>query len=370
LQPVAGAEGPVDELRIDAFTNTPVAIVDSSFMPKTTWIDPQLKAIAEKAERAFKGKIVSLESWTNDRTRAILRVSSGDAPATYYLLDAAAMRADIVGEEYPQLAGQRLGSKTSITYAARDGVSIPAFLTLPANKPATNLPLVVLPHGGPEAQDSPDFDWLSQFIATLGYAVLQPQFRGSSGLGAAWADSGRGQWGARMQDDLTDGVKALIAKGTVDPKKVCIVGASYGGYAALAGAAFTPDLYACAASVNGVSDLNAMLGALKKRAGGGTSVAINYWVEHFGEKSDAELARVSPVNAAAAIRADILLVAGKDDTVVAADQTRAMALALAKANKAPTVVELAGEDHWLSNADTRERTLGALETLLRRNLGH
>ena len=140
-------------------------------------------------------------------------------------------------------------------YEARDKYALSGYLTMPAGAAEKNLPLVVMPHGGPEDRDRPASTGWSQFLASRGYAVLQPQFRGSTGLGDAHADAGRRQWGLRMQDDVTDGVKALITQGIVDPKRVCIVGWSYGGYAALAGAAFTPELYACAASIGGVSDL-------------------------------------------------------------------------------------------------------------------
>lgn len=371
LAPAPIAAGSVDDLVMDQFANQPVAVVQDGLQSKTTWLDPKLADIAAKARRAFNGKIVRLASWTQDRSKVILRVSAGDMPPVWYLLDAGSMRAEIVGEERPVLAGRTFGPKTLIDYPARDGAAIPAFLTVPPAPPGAaprGLPLVLLPHGGPEAHDTEDFDWWAQFLAAQGYAVLQPQYRGSSGLGAAWADAGRGEWGRRMQDDLTDGVKAMIARGLADPRRVCIVGASYGGYAALAGAAFTPDLYACAASINGVSDLNAMLGDLKKRAGG-TSTALNYWIEHFGDRSSAELAAVSPVTAAARMQARLLLIHGRDDTVVSIDQTRAMALALKRAGKEASLIELPGEDHWLSGAATRTRTLDEIDALLRQTIG-
>jgi dipeptidyl aminopeptidase/acylaminoacyl peptidase len=178
----------------------------------------------------------------------------------FYLVDFATGRADIAGESYPGLAGVTLGEVRFIDYAARDDVEIPAFLTLPPGLGEKNLPLVVLPHGGPHAHDTGDFNWWTQFLATRGYAVLQPQFRGSTGYGAAHRKAGYGQWGGLMQDDVTDGVKAMIKNGLADPARICIAGASYGGYAALAGAAFTPEMYACAISVNGISDLPALLG--------------------------------------------------------------------------------------------------------------
>ena len=140
-------------------------------------------------------------------------------------------------------------------YKARDGLDIPAYLTLPPGKAPKNLPVVVMPHGGPDYRDYIGFDWMAQFFANRGYAVLQPNFRGSSGYGHKFTEAGLHQWGLKMQDDISDGVKKLIADGIANPKRVCIVGASYGGYAALAGATFTPDLYACAVSFAGISDL-------------------------------------------------------------------------------------------------------------------
>ena len=176
----------------------------------------------------------------------------------YYLVDFRAQDRD----RRRDLSGARraaLGSIRITSFKARDGTQIPAYLTLPPGSEGKKLPLVVLPHGGPESRDWPQFDWWSQFLATRGYAVLQPQFRGSTGFGEAFRLAGRRQWGGLMQDDVTDGVQALISDGTADPGRVCIVGASYGGYAALAGATFTPQLYHCAASINGVSDLADML---------------------------------------------------------------------------------------------------------------
>jgi dipeptidyl aminopeptidase/acylaminoacyl peptidase len=146
-----------------------------------------------------------------------------------------------------------------------DGRDIPAYLTIPPETKPESLPLVVLPHDGPESRDLPVFDWLAQFLATRGYAVLQPQFRGSTGFGQAHQSAGYQQWGGSMQDDLTDGVNALISQGLANPARVCIVGLDYGGYAALAGAAFTPELYKCAASINGISDLQSLFDYVDER---------------------------------------------------------------------------------------------------------
>src|SRR6185312_7286448 len=173
---------------------------------------------------------------------------------------------------FPALANATLGEVRMLTYKARDGADVPAYLTLPPGSNGKNLPLVLFLHGGPESRDDYVFDWFAQFLASRGYAVLQPQFRGSTGFGDAWRKAGYRQWGLRMQDDVTDGVKALVEQGVADAKRVCIVGASYGGYAALAGAAFTPNLYKCVVSMSGPGDLAEFLKSRRKKFGADSDV--------------------------------------------------------------------------------------------------
>jgi dipeptidyl aminopeptidase/acylaminoacyl peptidase len=190
-----------------------------------------------------------------------------------------------------------------IAYKAADGTEIHACLTLPPGKSGTNLPLVVLPHGGPEARDELRFDWLTQFLATRGYAVLQPNFRGSYGYGRKFVEASNGQWGLKMQSDVSDGVKTLIADGVADPKRVCVVGASYGGYAALAGATFTPELYACAVSIAGISSVPNIIGAATIDTGEKSSTT-DYWKARIGDiwHDEAALHAVSPAMHAADVR--------------------------------------------------------------------
>jgi len=281
----------------------------------------------------------------------------------YYLMDFRARRTEIVGETYPALATVALGSIRITSFKARDGTQIPAYLTLPPGSDGKRLPLVVLPHGGPELRDWPQFDWWSQFLATRGYAVLQPQFRGSTGFGEAFRLAGRRQWGGLMQDDVTDGVRALISDGTADPGRVCIVGASYGGYAALAGATFTPQLYRCAASINGVSDLADMLQWVQSR-GGSQSDSLAYWHESIGQHSNPKIVQNSPVHAADRVIGPVLIMYSADDTVVAPSQSENMARALKEAGKDVTLVKLDGDDHWLSHGATRVQMLQQLEKFL------
>jgi len=243
----------------DQYTGAIVGVYVSGSVTDIHWLDPVAQRRQEVLQRSFPGREVAIYGWTIDGTKTLARVETPSSPPVYYLVDFAAHRADIAAEEYPALTGVALGGAKEISYKARDGTPIPAYLTTPAAKPTTPMPLVVLPHGGSQARDYLMFDWLTQFLASRGYAVLQPQFRGSTGFGDAFREAGYRQWGGLMQDDVTDGVRAMIDQGVADPHRVCIVGASYGGYAALAGAAFTPDLYSCAVSISGVTDLPALM---------------------------------------------------------------------------------------------------------------
>jgi dipeptidyl aminopeptidase/acylaminoacyl peptidase len=331
------------------------------------WLDAAAEKRYAALARTFAGKRVSIESRSADNKRVIVEVEDASSPPVYYLIDFAAKKADIVGEQYPGLVDQPEGTVRQFDYEARDKYRLFGYLTVPAGAAEKNLPLVVLPHGGPESRDTPDFDWWSQFLASRGYAVLRPQFRGSTGLGAEHRLAGRGQWGLRMQDDVTDGVKALIAQGIVDPKRVCIVGASYGGYAALAGAAFTPELYACAVSVAGVSDLPEMLAHEEKMAGE-EGDSVYYWRESIGTRDDPRVGQKSPARYARSIRAPILLIHGSNDSVVPFEQSQMMANALQAAGMPHQLVTLESEDHWLSSAVTRTRLLSEIEKFLAANL--
>ena len=186
-----------------------------------------------------------------------------------------------------------------------------------------------MPHGGPAVRDDFDFDWWVQALATRGYAVLQPQFRGSAGFGPAFETAGHQQWGGKMQEDLIDGVLALAARGVSDPKRVCIVGASYGGYAAMFGAAVYPSVYRCGVSVNGVSDLALLIGS-KSRAFGRDTALVNSLETMMGDtRANAEAFRLaSPVFRVTRQAAPILLIHGEDDTTVPIQQSRTMQRAL------------------------------------------
>ncbi len=331
------------------------------------WLEPRAEHRAAILSKAFNGKHVTIRNWTEDGTKALAEVSTPSSPPVYYWVDFTTHRADIAGEEYPALAGVALGDAERIEYKARDGTTIPAILTTPPGKSAGPVPLIVLPHGGPQAHDSFSFDWLAQFLATRGYAVLQPQFRGSTGYGKAFEEAGYRQWGGLMQDDVTDGVAAMIDRGIADGHHVGIVGASYGGYAALAGAAFTPNLYRRAASINGVADLPALMRS-EVPLYGTISSAESVWKLRIGEPHEARLDAVSPINAVKSIVIPVLIVYGTGDGVVPNEQSARMIQALRAAGKPVEVGILKGEDHWLSTSENRIEVLRTLDAFLKAHL--
>ena len=352
----------------DPYTGAIIGVYLSGSVADVRWLEPPAQQRQDTVQRAFPGRQVHVYGWTADGTKTLASVGTPSSPPIYYIVDFTTHRADIAGEEYPALAGVPLGEVKEISYKARDGTSIPGYLTLPAARPSAPIPLVVYPHGGPQSRDYLAFDWLTQFLASRGYAVLQPQFRGSTGFGDAFREAGYRQWGGLMQDDVTDGVRAMIAQGIADPHRICIVGFSYGGYAALAGAAFTPDLYSCAASISGVSDLPALMRGEVPLYEGTISNSMSDWKAHIGGPHDANLAAKSPINSVKAIKIPILIVYGTGDSVVPNAQSQNMALALKSAGKNVSVAILAGEDHWLSQTETRVQVLKELEAFLGQHL--
>lgn len=317
-------------------------------------------AAAWKAvQKAFSGDRVELASWSDDRRKIVVIVDSPIAGRAFGLVDLDKKSASWLGETYNDILASDIAEVRPVKYNAADGLEISGYLTLPKGKPAKDLPLIVLPHGGPEGRDYPGFDWWSQGLASRGYAVLQPNFRGSEGFGWDFVQAGFGEWGKKMQTDLSDGVRHLAKEGVIDPKRVCIVGASYGGYAALAGATIDTGVYRCAVSVAGPSDLRRMLIDNRERYASDKNAAQRYWLRFMGADGvrDPDLASLSPARLAAKADIPILLIHGKDDTVVPYVQSKLMADALSKAGKPVSLVTLDGEDHWLSRGASRQRML-------------
>jgi len=349
----APIENPVTHLMIGA-----VHTADSQ---EITFFDTITRYSWEMVLAAFPGERVRLASNSDDFRKFVVRVESPQKGYRYMLLDLDTHRLTALGEVYEGLKPYEV---RRIDYPAADGTVIPAYLTLPDRK-AEKLPLVVLPHGGPQARDTADFDWWSQALASLGYAVLRPNYRGSA-LGWHFLNKGFGEWGRKMQTDLSDGVRYLAKEGLVDPQRVCIVGASYGGYAALAGPSLDPGVYRCAVAVAGISDVRRMLEWVNDRTSVRNGYAQRYWDRFMGVKGprDPAVDTISPIMHLDAITVPILLIHGKDDTVVDYEQSQVMYDALRGAKKDVQLVTLKQEDHWLSHSETRLQMLQATASFL------
>lgn len=361
----------VDTVISDDWTSR---IVGASYVADTTqyvYLNPKREALQKGLEKAFPGRTVNIGSYDQTMDKVIVEVEAPKYPPAFYYLDRTTHQATLIASTYPDLKPGDLGEMKPYPYTARDGLKIPAYITLPPGKDPKNLPAVVLPHGGPDARDEIAFDWWAQFLANRGYVVLQPNYRGSSGYGDKFTSEGLHQWGLKIQDDITDGVKKMIADGIADPKRICIVGASYGGYAALAGATFTPDLYACAASMAGISDLRQLLRRERKQYGP-ESGAVSFWQSRIGDFSDdaEQLVATSPAFHADRVKCPILLLHGEDDTTVRIEQSRIMEDALRKAGKPVQFVTLHGDDHYFTLPETRIRMLTELEAFLKKNIGN
>ena len=331
--------------------------------------DPADAALWASIEAAYPGQRVQLVSASDDRQRLVLRLGSPTDGPGYALVDMTTHSSQWLGAEYPGLTPADISPVQAIRFKAADGLDISGYLTLPNGRAAKNLPLVVFPHGGPAARDEPGFDWWAQAMASRGYAVLQVNYRGSDGFGGPFLEAGFGQWGRKMQTDLSDGVRDLAAQGTIDPKRVCIVGASYGGYAALAGATLDPGVYRCAVDVSGPAELARFVGWAKAKAGDEGVAGQRYWLRYMGVSAlnDPHLAAISPADLADKVTIPILIIHGKDDTVVPFEQSQMMAEALAHAGKPYQLVVLNHEDHWLSRGDTRLQMLQATIDFLQKN---
>jgi dipeptidyl aminopeptidase/acylaminoacyl peptidase len=348
-------------------TNRVVGVTWLEDLPKQRFFDPALQAVADRVSQFFASGYGVITSWSQDRSRFVVFAETSRDAGAFYLFEPASSNMRLIRRLYPELTTEAaIGDRQSINYRSRDGTQIPAYLTLPAGG-GRNLPLVLLPHGGPHARDQYGFDWWAAFLAARGYAVLQPNFRGSTGYGYDWFNAGRNNWGdGIMQTDIEDGVDALIRAGIADSGRVCIVGASYGGYAALAGATLTPDRYRCAISIAGVSDLPRMVEVTARDSGSRFSGISDWW---SGSMGDAERQRrVSPVNHAEQVRAQVLLMHGDNDSVVPLEQSQRMVSAMRSAGKETRLVVLTGEDHNLSNASTRIQMLREMETFLAQHM--
>lgn len=319
------------------------------------YVNKELESLKAKIESSLPGLTIELLSSDLAKNLYTFVAYSDKASRTYYLYDRRVSSMQRLGREYPALAVEEMAATSDITYVARDGREIPAFFTAPNGSEDHLPPMVVYPHGGPWAHDEWGFDPWVQFFASRGYAVFQPQFRGSTGYGVEHEQAGYGEWGRAIQDDITDGVQFLVERELVDGEKVCIVGHSFGGYASAMGLVKTPSLYQCAVSINGVLDLPKFQSSLSNVL----FSAINRSVSRSKDP-----VQFSPLHNVDAIKSPMLLIASKKDTVVPYQHSKSMYKKLKRKGKDVTYIELKEGEHWRTNEANELRILSEVDKFL------
>ncbi|MDE2562252.1 MAG: S9 family peptidase [Sphingomonadales bacterium] len=323
------------------------------------WIDPTLADLQAAFDKSVPGRSAHILSFNGDRSRMLVLVDRPDSPGLLYFFDVRDGRLQKLSAMNPTLGFRLLSPVRSITYKARDGLEIEGILTLPADRDPRRLPIVIMPHGGPWAYDSLSYDSWAQFVASRGYAVLQPNFRGSTGFGGDFTHKGEGEMGLAMQDDLSDALKWAVSQGIADPARACIVGASYGGYAAMWGIAKDPGEWRCAISIAGISSLS-------KDARGFDDQLMGNLAKDDWKRMTPDFAAVSPINAVDRIKTPLLLIHGDKDARVDVSQSRNMYAKMRDAGKTVEFIELDGADHHLAREVDRVAVLKAMESFLAR----
>ena len=338
-------------------TGEPVGVRYVGHHPKLVWFDERLEAIFNALRDRMPGREMRLISNDNAYNLFVLQSYGGVAPR-YYLYDRLADELRLIGHDFEELADQYVADLKPVRYPSRDGLMVPAYLAVPEG-PGPH-PTVLLPHGGPYSRDSAEFDSWVQYIVDHGIAVLKPNYRGSVGYGEAYMQAGYKQWGLKMQEDLMDGRDWLVDQGVTDPDKICVVGASYGGYTALVSAYKFADKITCAVSLAGISDLEDTV----------ERIYSFDLVKRNRERiqASADLKENSPIRQVEKIQVPILLLHGDRDTVVRVKQSRQFAAALEKNGKDFRYVEMSEGDHFLSGTAQREEFFVEMRDFLAKHL--
>lgn len=352
-------------------TNSEGKVVGAKFVSDSTQriLFEGEDTLMERLKRQFPDSNVDYIDQSLGGKKVLFKLSNGSYPGAIFLHDNVLNKSFKLAELRSDLDTEKLGRVLSATYGARDGQTIPGYMTVPmkitSNSQIKNLPFIVLPHGGPYARDSKRFDYFAQFFASRGYGVFQMNFRGSEGYGKSFEEAGRKNWKI-MQEDVEDATNMLIKKGYADPDKICIAGWSYGGYSALMGSINKPELYKCVISIAGVTDLKDMVNDLKKYRFGKIS-AREFLLQGFDGKEDIKIN--SPVKRAAEIQSPVFLAHGQYDQQVHYDQYLRMIKALKKSKVDVTTLGFKREDHYLSNESNRVKMFVELDKFLMEHLG-
>ncbi|MEZ5967612.1 MAG: prolyl oligopeptidase family serine peptidase [Hyphomonas sp.] len=327
--------------------------------------DPKLKDQVNAIAGAFPDASVTAESWSDDRTQSVIRIESPGKPADFYLFESASGALSPVGNVAPHLDGRVLGTVEPVSYAARDGMEIHGYLTLPPGKTRADgpFPMILLPHGGPETRDTLSFDWWAQAYAAAGYAVLQPNFRGSAGFGTDFRNAGYGEFGGKMVLDVIDGANWAVEQGVATEGNLCVAGASYGGYSALMVPLLQPGVVKCVIAVNAVTNPFAIAAE-----GGNDSFYANYIERYLGADRFTDAAQrrqITPSERAAEYKVPVMIIASEEDSTVPFDQSDGLRRAIGDATQLD-FVRIEGEDHYLRSSRGRyDVLLNSLEFLSR-----
>lgn len=338
-----------------------IGVSTSAERGDVVYLDPGYRSLAAALSKALpKLPTIDFESSNADETKLLLSAGSDDDAGRYYVFDKATKHLNEIALVRPQLEHVALAAMTPVSFKASDGSVIPAYLTLPPSGAAKNLPAIVMPHGGPASHDSWGFDWLVQFFAHQGYAVLQPEYRGSTGYGDAWRlQNGFRSWRTAI-GDVVDAGRWLVAQGIADPSKLAIVGWSYGGYAALQSNVVNPDLFKAVVAIAPVTDLE----ALKNEAIGFTNHAVVS--DYIGSGPD--IAQGSPARHADMFKAPVLMFHGTVDQNVGVGETRLMDAKLRAAGKQSTIVIYPDLDHQLDSGEIRADLLRRADAFLKTSM--
>ncbi|XRD86185.1 S9 family peptidase [Dyella acidisoli] len=348
--------------------NEPIAAAPATGIPKSMVIngDQSLSQIYQVLLSKFPNEFVSFSSFSEDGTILIFKVSSDREPGTYYLFDMKARKVGKLFSEAASIDPDKMSSRVPMHFTASDGMLLEAILTVPRGATMSNLPMVLMPHGGPfEIRDTWFFDTYAQFLASRGYLVLQVNYRGSGGRGPGFVDAGYGKWGTRIQQDLIDGVKWAEAQHYGDPKRVCVYGGSFGGYSAMMTVIRAPGLFKCAIGEAGIYDLSMMYdkGDIKDRETG-----RNYLEQAIG-KDQSELAANSPDKLADKIDVPVLLIHGEADERAPFAQAKAMRAALEAAHKPYEWLTKPKEGHGFYKEENLVDMYNHVQSFLEKNIG-
>ncbi|HWP42276.1 MAG TPA: alpha/beta fold hydrolase, partial [Blastocatellia bacterium] len=350
-------------------TDELIATIYVDERPRIYWKDKAYEADYNLLKQRLGGKQIGFTSGTKDERLWLISASSDTDPGETHLFDRKTKKLTLQYRLYEKLPREHLAEMKAIRYKSSDGLEIPAYLTLPKGVEPKGLPLVVFPHGGPWARDTWSYDAFAQFLANRGYAVLQPNFRGSTGYGKQFLNAGNKEWGQKMQDDITWGVKHLVSQGIADPKRVAIMGGSYGGYATLAGVAFTPDVYAAGVSIVGPSNLITLLESIPPYWESGRKLFAERMGDPSTPEGKAQLERQSPLNSANKIKAPLLVIQGANDPRVKKAESDQIVVALRERGFPVEYIVAPDEGHGFARPVNNMAMIAAAEKFLAKHIG-